>query len=203
MLKQIQNLTYAAFLAGFACLSNELRPPAPSLSAPPLTTYQPQHAVPPAVAWSETAAVLVDTNCQQQQQQQQQVFHDGQQDVGSDQGQQQQQHQQHQQHQLQLQALQQCWGQQHLGNLPGPQRQLGGLCLQQQQSVGQANAHTSTMQQQHQEVVQCFDGDTCTGAYLQRGQEADEEEMRLFSCAGRVEEDLDAYATLVHSAQSR
>lgn len=89
MLKQTESLICAAILAGFACLTREARSLA--AAAPPLSTCQPQHAAPPAVAWSQTAAVLPDTTSQQQQ-----VSHDGQQDVGSDQGLQQQQ------------ALQQC-----------------------------------------------------------------------------------------------
>lgn len=146
--------------------------------------------MPPAAALSKTAAVLADTNSLQQQQ----VWYDGQQDAGSDEGLQQQQ----------LQASQQCWGQQHLGNVPGQQQQLECLYLQQQQqSVGQTDAHTSTVQQQ-QEGEQCFGADTCIGpTLLQQAQSGDEEEVRLFSCAGKMEEDLDAYATLVHGAQCR
>ena len=161
------------------------------LVLPPLPGSHPQQAVPGAAAWSEPTAVLEDANIQQQQ-----ACSGRQQGARSGDS-----LQEEQQQQL---ALQQCHERQQLGYTLGQQQQFQCLSGQQQQSVRQTDAHASTVQQPQQQAEQCLGAHSCAGTHLQQQQEGnDQEGMQLFSCARMMKEDLKAYATLVHGAQSR
>ena len=186
--------SHTEICAGFASLNSEPRSPtaaaAGALVSPPLSDGHPQQVVPQQAGWSKTAAVLADANPQQPQQQQVSCAH--QQAARSGEGLQEEQQQQ--------QVLQQCDAQQQ--SRYGQQQQLG--YLSEQQPVRQADAHVSTMQQQQQQqAARCLGAESYTGSLVQQQQEDDQEGMQLFSCAQTMEEDLKAYATLVHGAHSR
>lgn len=135
-----------------------------------------------ATAWSKTAAVLARRSPEQPQQQAQPDRH--QQAVVSEEG----------LHDAQEQVLQQCHGQQQLTHLPG---------YQLSEHHRRCDAHTSSGQQQLQlrcgaDTSQSEAGTLVLVQQQEDHWQVDGEEPQLFAHARMMEEDLQAYAVLVH-----